>query len=145
MFLPCYISGCNRKYKSETKWLHHLQLNHGITEPSHIPDRVAGDSGKNPNKPQFSVSEKMEKLKKQQEELQRLIDQTNVLTETSEPIQRVERLNRCNICLESGQFESMMIARQCGHGGFCSTCISSYGLQKCPVCRADTTFVKLFI
>lgn len=144
MFLPCYVKGCNKKYKTEIKWFKHLEKDHNISNPTHIPEKVSGDSGKNPTS-QFNAISKIESLKKQQEEIKNLIKETETLTSTYEPIKRVERLNKCNICLEMGQFENIMIARQCGHGGFCSNCLNSYSLEKCPICRTKTSFVKLFI
>lgn len=91
------------------------------------------------------LKEKINKIKKDQEELKRIINDTLKLSQSIDPNRRCERLNRCIICLEVGQFNNIMIARECGHGGICSNCVIKGHIKKCPTCRTKTSFIKLFI
>lgn len=92
------------------------------------------------------VKDKIQKIKDRYSEISNIVTDTGNITKSGcEPLKRVERLNKCTICLDYGKFENVMIARQCGHGVFCQECVAKSNLSRCPLCRVDTSFVKLFI
>lgn len=70
--LPCYISGCNKKYKTEKKWLEHLMGAHGVTEPTQVPDKidvVKGIQTKNASVVQEDVQNIIDRVRDRQQQL----------------------------------------------------------------------------
>lgn len=132
--IPCSFKGCNRKYKTEAKWLNHLEKAHGIVDPDFIPDKILVTKGVQ-TKNDSVISERLRNIKTKQNEA---VDNLNKL---SEMIAMKEM--SCYICTAPDAIPDM-VAVPCGHGGVCLAC--SQHLKKCPKCRARVNqYIKIFL
>ena len=58
---------------------------------------------------------------------------------TSDPVQPHEKDKSCVICLDA---KKTHVAKECGHKACCEACTKN--LTTCPICRAPTTWIKVF-
>lgn len=125
MMIPCYVGGCNRKYKTERSWLAHLMTSHDIAEPSFLPERIKTIKGVKTKNPKHIVNtdDVLERVKRKHNLLQQV--QKELSTDCTQLSQQVNSLKKeREECLK----EIDVIQK-----GECSVCfVDDFKGVKCP-------------
>lgn len=155
-FLLCDHDGCNRKYKTEVKWLRHVQTAHGdkCGVDFTLPEWIEVDNKNNRNNSSASLvydhNKSLEEARVRRaaqgakerlaEELGNKCYEDNALVREAQKIV-VEKVAECVICFDGAQ---NALCFPCMHAVFCLPCITSvFNRSKiCPICRADISWAR---
>ncbi len=169
-FYLCTEAGCNKKYKTFTKFESHLLAVHSkIADSTIIPVEITKDNRKTVENARDSKVKKEEQAKKKaeilrqaalEEEAKRVADEATaerymalelekvrLIEETVKMqalyLQRIKDSEECCMCLAAPRDA---IVTPCGHKYFCFDCITNYRSadpQKgCPMCRSDIILIS---
>ncbi len=115
MFLHCCVEKCNRKYKTEDRYISHLLKDHKSLYFT---------------KDQIKIPEKKGIFKLNSKIIQKSNKPSN--KKSNKKDQEDDESNECVICLES---LAIMAIIPCGHKCLCENCHSKMFNLSCPICR----------
>lgn len=141
-FYPCVSHGCNRKYKTVTKWLAHVKGTHGIENPALPPVITVGkkDAKHYLKSTELDLVKQMKEAQQQaqREQEERILDLARLKLQRDLTLQEraLKDVDECIVCMDRPKDCAPV---PCGHAQFCRPCLTAEEDKGCPLCRTPIT------